>query len=297
MPSRAPRSRPGKVARKSAEVRTGGLSALTLSLVCAIVIALGWRNRGLGFVRPDSGVGYALGILGVTCMLLLCLYSVRKRVAALGFLGPLRVWFRLHMFLGIIGPLAILYHCDFHRGSVNSTVALFSMLIVFISGLIGRFIYTKIHKGVYGRRVTLDETRERFLQVREEVKTYGCEFADVDSRLHRFEQRATDSSRGLLGSLFLWPCIVLWARFLSLQCRRRVSKMARHAQQPRTKGGLERASSSASESIREYLHAVVKLVELRLYERLFSLWHAFHIPFIFLMFLAAMVHVVAVQMY
>jgi len=33
------------------------------------------------------------------------------------------------------------------------------------------------------------------------------------------------------------------------------------------------------------------------YERLFSLWHALHIPLIFMMIIAAIIHVIAVHVY
>jgi hypothetical protein len=33
------------------------------------------------------------------------------------------------------------------------------------------------------------------------------------------------------------------------------------------------------------------------YERLFSLWHALHIPLIFMMIIAAVIHVIAVHVY
>jgi hypothetical protein len=39
------------------------------------------------------------------------------------------------------------------------------------------------------------------------------------------------------------------------------------------------------------------VLDFRVYERLFSLWHAFHLPLCFLLFGAATVHVLAVQLY
>jgi len=46
-----------------------------------------------------------------------------------------------------------------------------------------------------------------------------------------------------------------------------------------------------------YLTAIRRIAQYRGYERLFSLWHAFHLPFCVMLFLAAAVHVVAVHMY
>ena len=60
-------------------------------------------------------------------MLVLLLYSLRKRYTWLRFLGPTPSWFRFHMVLGILGPLCILYHSNFTTGATNSNVALFAM--------------------------------------------------------------------------------------------------------------------------------------------------------------------------
>ena len=47
------------------------------------------------------------------------------------------------MGLGIIGPIFILYHCNFQLGAVNSNVALWSMLTVAGSGVVGRFLQNR----------------------------------------------------------------------------------------------------------------------------------------------------------
>ena len=92
-------------------------------------------------------------------MLLLLLYSARKHVRWLKFLGPTVAWFRYHMILGVLGPLCILYHSNFGLGATNSNVALFSMLTVAGSGLIGRYIYARIHHGLYGSKLSLGELK------------------------------------------------------------------------------------------------------------------------------------------
>jgi hypothetical protein len=45
------------------------------------------------------------------------------------------------------------------------------------------------------------------------------------------------------------------------------------------------------------LQAVVRVAQYTAYERLFSLWHVAHLPFVFLLLLSAVVHVVAVHAY
>ena len=49
--------------------------------------------------------------------------------------------------------------------------------------------------------------------------------------------------------------------------------------------------------IHEHLRRVRRVAELRSYERLFSVWHVFHLPFFYMLVVAALIHVLAVHMY
>jgi hypothetical protein len=55
------------------------------------------------------------------------------------------------MIMGIGGPLLILMHSTFQVGSLNAAVALYSMLLVAGSGVVGRFIYVRVHRGLSRR--------------------------------------------------------------------------------------------------------------------------------------------------
>src|ERR1700716_3902222 len=132
---------------------------LVWSLIIAILVAWGMHAHLERYITPQRGFGYALGIVGGSLMLLLFTYSARKHFRWLAFLGPTVGWFRFHMLLGVAGPLCILYHSNFHLGATNSNVALISMLTVAGSGVMGRYIYSRIHHGVYGSKLTLGELR------------------------------------------------------------------------------------------------------------------------------------------
>src|SRR6267154_5558723 len=93
-------------------------------------------------------------------MLALLVYPARKRMPSLAALGTPRAWFKIHMVMGVVGPVCILYHSVYRLGAANSNVALISMLIVAGSGLIGRYLYGRIHHGLYGRAANLKELRE-----------------------------------------------------------------------------------------------------------------------------------------
>mgnify|MGYP006879616248 FL=1 len=54
--------------------------------------------------------------------------------------------------MGVAAPILILYHSNFSLGSLNATIALSCMLIVSASGVVGRFLYVRVHRDMSGRQ-------------------------------------------------------------------------------------------------------------------------------------------------
>src|ERR1700758_3301764 len=118
-------------------MRATPITTYVFSFSILALLCVGALTPTQRYITPKSGAGYALGIIGGSCMLLLFMYSARKRLKWLKFVGPTASWFRFHMLLGVLGPLCILYHANFGLGAANSNVALFCMLTVACSGLVG----------------------------------------------------------------------------------------------------------------------------------------------------------------
>jgi len=252
----------------------------------AIALSWGWSVRDEFYLTAESGLGYALGIVGLGCMLLLLLYSLRKRIRALRDWGPIRHWFGIHMFLGVAGPVAILFHANFRLGSLNSTVALLCVILVASSGLIGRFIYPKVHTNLYGRKTSLRELRGEASRSRRAVDSAASGVPGVSQALTGFETHALGEECGALQSWLRFFALPVRSRFVRRRCARMMETVRDRA---------HRAALDAE--VAAYLKAVRRVAEFRGYERLLSLWHAFHLPFCVMLFLAAAVHVLAVHMY
>ena len=129
------------------------LSTPLFTLFTFVILLLAWNERNEYWYSAESGLGYAFGILGSTMMLLLLLYPLRKHWPPMSKVFRVHHWFRLHMIFGVWGPCLVLLHCNFRPGSLNSQIALYSMLLVAGSGLVGRFIYQKLHRGLYGEQI------------------------------------------------------------------------------------------------------------------------------------------------
>lgn len=94
-------------------------------------------------------IGLSLGILGFILMLMTeILYSLRKR-SRLAHWGRMSDWLKFHIFTGLIGPYMVLLHSSWKFNGLAGVVTLFMMIIV-VSGFIGRYIYTRIPRTADG---------------------------------------------------------------------------------------------------------------------------------------------------
>ena len=286
--------------RREAIERSRPLSWNRLGFTALIVVLyLGWSMPTERYITPTRGFGYALGIVGGSLMLVLLLYSARKHFGWLRFLGPTPAWFRFHMVLGILGPLCILFHSNFKTGAANSNVALFCMLTVAGSGFIGRYLYANIHSGLYGRKLQLGDLQASAAGLRELSGSVSF-LPDLVARLDVTEQRLlTCGSRlSLLG--FLKPLVV---RFIAVKSRWQLHRYIRSGLRASARRSTVVAAESkrlrrtANAYIDRRLSATQRVAEFQGCEHLFSLWHALHIPLIFMLIIAAVVHVIAVNVY
>jgi len=274
-------------------------SGRVLFVLVSVLLYLGWNTQTERYISPNRGVGYALGIIGGSLMLILLVYSLRKRWTWLKFLGSTPGWFRFHMVLGIAGPVCILYHSNFATGATNSNVALFSMLTVAGSGLIGRYIYARIHHGLYGRKLELGELRAGAEGLRN-LSSRISFLPELVTRIDTAEQRLLKAGPHLSFLGFAKPTVVAIAAF---RARWELHHYIRHS----LHAGSRRSAVVAAEHKRLWLTArgyvdrrlaaTRRVASFEGYERLFSLWHALHIPLIFMMVIAAVIHVIAVHVY
>ncbi len=113
---------------------------------------------------PAAGelFGHGIGILGFTLMLMTeILYSIRKRVRGAGW-GRMAIWLQFHIFTGLVGPYMVLLHTSWKFNGLAGVVTLLTIIIVF-SGIIGRYIYTRIPRTLDGLEIegTLSEAALR----------------------------------------------------------------------------------------------------------------------------------------
>jgi hypothetical protein len=268
-------------------------------LTIALLVWGTWRLSQLGLFKAGDDLGYWLGVAGGVMMLLLFSYPLRKHFRFAHGWGRVKWWFLVHMLLGVGGPLLILLHSTFRIGSLNAGVALYSMLIVAASGVIGRFIYARVNRGLRGETTDFKALQTRAGLDQQDVRSRLAFAPAVEKILKEFEQRELSATAGWGTHLrrVFWLPVSQWLTHMACvdALRGPLQSLADHSKW--SDADRVRRNAQARKLVRRYLTAVTRVAQYTAYERLFSLWHIAHIPFVYLLVISAVVHVVAVHAY
>jgi hypothetical protein len=270
-------------------------SALLGLLAAAAILTVGWVIPLRDYITPRSGVGYWFGIIGGSLMLALLIYPARKRIQSLAVIGSPVMWFRFHMVLGVAGPLFILYHCCYRTGATNSNVALWSMIIVAGSGIVGRYLYSRIHNGLYGSKATADDLRRQASSLKMEGSGAGRLLPGFGPKLDAAEGRISMSIPLIPKASSSWTMWLIGRLQMRAFIRRTLKEAAANSlaiSEHRTT--LMAAAVRYSDA---RLGSARRVAEFHSCERLFSLWHILHLPLFGMLFVAGIVHVIAVNIY
>lgn len=224
--------------------------------------------------RAAGRVGHGLGILGSLMVLLLLLYSLRKRSRFLQRAGELRIWLRYHIFLGIAGPVLITLHTAFKVGGLVS-ISYWSMVAVALSGFVGRYLYQQIPRNMLGETLEVAQIEARNEALLVELSTahgLGDRGAAIleDIALRPLEHRAA-------------PVALLLLPLLNGTLVRQLQRWApRHVDGDRA-AAVNLAKDWVLQTRRMHLFHLVR--------DLFHYWHVFHKPFAIIMIVVMIVHI------
>ncbi|NLG63054.1 MAG: 4Fe-4S dicluster domain-containing protein, partial [Candidatus Cloacimonetes bacterium] len=112
--------------------------------------------------KPGDQLSAYCGLIGTGLMVIAAIYPMFRRIKAFRWLASNTMWFDFHLMAGTVGPMFIGLHCVLRLDSWVSA-AFWSMVIVVISGFLGRYLYTQVPEMASG--VELEELdHERFFQ-------------------------------------------------------------------------------------------------------------------------------------
>ncbi|MEQ1509779.1 MAG: hypothetical protein ABL909_05180 [Sphingopyxis sp.] len=285
----------GSIRSSFASLSTKSLGPWIVAVIVVTALVAGWLLRNDDGINPELGLGYWLGIIGGSMMLLLLIYPIRKRMSPRSNWGSIGFWFRTHMLLGLGGPVLILYHSRFTWGALNSAVSLTAMLIVASSGLVGRFFYARVHRGYSGRKL---EVRAILKDMHEELDNLaqgGSTGVWLRDQLQPFEQRTVAAGASFWASARSVIDIGIGTRRKQRHLRRELSTLLENSDLPPVEWAAMKRDMAARSSA--YFLAVRRAAEFAFYDRMLRLWHLFHLPLFFILILTAILHIVAVHMY
>ncbi len=287
-----------EIIRERMAIHAARIWNILFAIFISSLVVTGWIGRENSYLSAADGTGYALGIIGGTVMLLLMTYPLRKSLRSMQNWGPIKYWFQIHMILGVIGPVLVLYHANFSLGSTNSNLAMFSMLTVACSGLIGRHFYKKIHFGLYGHKATLKDLRSDFQLTKGNLGAHISLSPAIIKQIKQYEKMMLKKRIFFLHILTL-PILFFQIYLLSFYIKYSLIQDLKKQATNNNWGNemLDDFISQAKVYLGDYFLCLRKISQLSLYHRLFSVWHILHMPLYIILLITGIVHVIAVHMY
>ncbi len=242
---------------------------------------LGLSGEPASPMEPGKGFGHTLGYAGSTLMVLSQLYALRKRNAWFSRCASRKFWLDTHIFLGILGAVFITFHTTFKIGGLVS-VSYWSMVIVVMSGVIGRFLYVQIPRSIAGNELGVDDLNQRSRILFRRIQTLHMEEIDFDA--------IADRIAGSVSIKVKRPFLILSHMIIdNITFRVRFQKEKRALfRRFKISRRMRRAVSNLL-----FSHALIKrkIALLEKYQELLEYWRPTHIWLSIVMFIFMAVHV------
>lgn len=260
-----------------------------LTLITLIYVGFSYYNTVLeerfyhnnhDWLKPSGILGHGLGIIGSVLMIVgVSSYMIRKRFRGLSRFGQLKYWLEFHIFLCTLGPIMVLFHTAFKFGGIVA-ISFWSMVAVFLSGVIGRFIYIQIPRTIEGRELNLNE-----------VKELKSDIGEIITNIYKLDK---ESSEIIVASTSKKATVYhknFFVRYINNSHEN--SKTIKQVKAVLKKNNLSRVEQKdILKLIRDEISLNQKIERLQTMQNLFKYWHVAHLPFALVMLVIMVIHVV-----
>ena len=230
-------------------------------------------------LKPSGALGHGMGIIGSSFMIIGMLsYMMRKRYRSLSRLGLLKHWLEFHIFLCTLGPILVLFHTAYKFGGLVA-ISFWSMVAVFMSGIIGRFIYIQIPRSIEGRELSLNEVKEMKSDVAGIIRnTYNLDEESYNILVDSIKKKV---------ELYRKNVIVRYIRKY-LDDRKSIHSVKNVLK----KNNLPEAENKKVLALVKHDIMLNRRIErLDTMQNLFKYWHVAHLPFALVMLIIMIIHV------
>ena len=264
--------------------------------IIVILVSIGLLYKGLSFysvsleerfyhpdyalLKPSGILGHGVGIIGSLLIIIgVGTYMIRKRNRSLFRLGVLKHWLEFHIFLCTLGPILVLYHTSFKFGGLVA-ISFWSMVAVFLSGIIGRFIYIQIPRTIQGRELNLNEIRA----MKSDVISIARNTYNLDDESYNI---ITDSIKKKVELYHRNALVRLIRKYLDdRNSFKAVKKVLNKNKIPK------KESKTILTLVKNDIILNRKIERLDTMHNLFKYWHVVHSPFALIMLIIMVIHVV-----
>ena len=145
-------------------------------------------------LSPDRGLGLWLGIASAAAIVVNLAYLVRRRMWLGLRLGALPSWLNVHVATGVLALLLAMQHGAMAPRQTPGGFAFWGLLVLLVTGAIGRWFYAWLPRAANGRELELDKVRSELEALRRSEGS--SEFtrnaaAAIDALVERRQWRST----------------------------------------------------------------------------------------------------------
>ena len=231
-------------------------------------------------LKPSGVFGHGIGIIGTLLIIIgVAMYMIRKRVKYFSRFGYLKHWLEFHIFLCTVGPIMVLFHTSFKFGGVVS-ISFWSMVAVFLSGIVGRFIYIQIPRTIEGRELSLVEVKN----LKRDISKTLTSTTKLDDTTYNELIGITKKKVEVLQSNFVTNYFKIY--FDDKKAIRR-AKMLLTANRVNKQDYKEIICV-----LKDEISLNHKIDRLTTMKNMLKYWHVIHLPFALIMFIIMIVHVI-----
>jgi thioredoxin reductase len=155
-------------------------------------------------LRPSSPFGLTCGVLATLLIVGNVSYLVRRADLGNRIPGSLRAWMTSHVVTGILALLLVLVHGAMAPGNTTGGHAYGALIVLLITGAVGRYFYAFVPRAAQGKQLELDEIRNRLASESEDWERYPDEFGNrVREEIHAL------ATAGKWKQDFFWRLVAL----------------------------------------------------------------------------------------
>ena len=252
---------------------------LLLELIALVVV---YRDRE---IPASSTIGHAIGWVGTGSMLIMHVYSLRRRVRAFSHWGKLRSWLHFHIFCGLQGAMLVTFH-SIHLKTISNIagITIVLTLIVVASGIFGRYLFSLIPKNLNGERLGARDIERELAEMTRVFKRSAQ--PSIEAAVAEIEKAQPIDQKASLAELVRED----------LRARRAFRHLNAAIRQARRSAPSSELEEFCALMQRRALLAR-RLAMLTGAERLFRNWTILHKPLTYLLAGAVLLHIVAHYIY